>query len=101
MVVFNRLTKYAHFCSLSHPFGPSIVATTFIDIVQKLHGNLNIIVNDRDPIFMEKFWIELFSCFGTQLALSSSCHPPYDGKTEIVNTCLEAYLCYFAFDKNT
>ena len=51
--------------SLPLPFSASIVATTFIDIVQKLHGNLRISVSDRDPIIMGNFLTELFSCLGT------------------------------------
>ena len=50
------------FFSLSHPFSTSIVAAIFMETIQKLHGNPKIIVSDRDPIFMGKFWIELFSC---------------------------------------
>ena len=56
MVIVDRLTKYAHFCALSHPFKYSTVATTFMETVQKLHGNPNIIVSDRDPIFIGHFW---------------------------------------------
>ena len=55
MVVVDRLTKYAHFCALSHPFKESIVATTFMDTIQKLHGNPRVIVSDRDPIFTGNF----------------------------------------------
>jgi hypothetical protein len=51
MVIVDRLTKYAHFCALSHPFKASTVATTFMEIVQKLHGSPKIIASDRDPIF--------------------------------------------------
>ena len=65
MVVFDRLTKYAHFCALSHPFSASAVAATFINIVQMLHGSSKIVVSDRDPILTRKFWTELFSCLGT------------------------------------
>lgn len=101
MVVFDRLTKYAHFCALSHPFNASTVATAFTETVQKLHGTPKIIVSDRDPIFTRNFWTELFSCLGTQLAHSSSYHPQYDGKTEIVNKCLEGYLRCFVSDKQT
>ena len=72
MVVVDRLTKYAHFCALSHPFKESIVATAFMETIQKLHGNPKIIVSDRDPIFTGNFLMELFYCFGTQLAHSSS-----------------------------
>lgn len=81
MVVVDRLTKYAHFCALSHPFSAIIVAATFITIVQKLHGSPKIIVSDRDPIFTGKFWIELFSYLGTQLDHSSSYHPQSYGQT--------------------
>ena len=101
MVVIDKITIYAHFCALSHPFSASIVAATFIDIFQKLHRNLKIIVSDRDPIFTGEFWIELCSCLGTQLAQISSSHPQFDGQTDIVNKCLEGYLCCFASNKQT
>ena len=101
MVVVYRITKYACFCVLSHPFSVSIVVVAFINIVWKIHGIPNIIVSDRDPIFMGKFWIELFSCLETQLAHSSSLHPQYDGKMEIMNKCLEGYLHLFSYDKQT
>jgi hypothetical protein len=61
MVIVDRMTKYAHFCALSHPFKASTVATAFMETVQKLHGNPKIIVSDRYPIFTGHFWIELFS----------------------------------------
>ena len=55
MVVVDRLSKYAHFCALSYPFKANIVATLFMEIVQKLHGNPKIIVSARDPISLELF----------------------------------------------
>ena len=60
MVVVEKLTKYAHFCALSNPFKASTVSTTFMETIQKLHGNPKIIVSDRDPIFTGNFWRELF-----------------------------------------
>src|ERR1700728_4251008 len=89
MVVVDRLTKYAHFCELSHPFKASTIATAFIEIIQKFHGNPKIIVSDKYPIFTRNFCMELFSCLGTQLAHSSSYHIQSNRKIEIVNTCLE------------
>jgi hypothetical protein len=101
MVIVDRLTKYAHFCALFNPIKASRVATSFMEIVQKLHGSPKIIVSDRDPIFTGHFWTELFSCLGTQLAHSSSHHPQSDGQTKIVNKCLEGYLHFFVSDKQT
>ena len=72
-----------------------------MDTVQNLHGTPQIIVSDIDPIFTGNFWLELFSCLGTQLAHSSSYHPQTDGQTEIVNKCLEGYLLCFAYHKQT
>ena len=100
MVVVDRLTKYAHFCALSHPFNESTVATAFMETIQKLHGNPKIIVSDRDPIFIGNFWTELFSCLGTQLSHSSSYHPQSDGQTKILNKFLEGYffgITHFSF----
>jgi hypothetical protein len=65
MVVVDRITKYEHVYALSHPFNTIIVVATFMETIQKLHGNPKIIVRDRDPIFTRKFWTGLFSCLGT------------------------------------
>jgi hypothetical protein len=56
MVIVDRLTKYAHFCALSHPFKANTITTAFIETVQKLQGIPKIIVSDRDPIFTGHFW---------------------------------------------
>ena len=101
MVVVNRLTKYAHFIALSHPFTTSIVAKVFSENIQKLRGTPNIFISDRDPILTNHFWKKLFSCLGTQLAHSSSYHSQLDGQTEVVNKCLEGYLHCFTSEKQS
>ena len=61
MAIVDRMTKYVHFCALSHPFKYSTISTTFMETVSKLHGSPKIIVSDRDPIFTRHFWTKLFS----------------------------------------
>jgi hypothetical protein len=65
MVVVDRLAKYAHFCSVSHPFSVSTIVATFMNTIHNLHGKPKIIISDRDPILTENFWTKLFSCLGT------------------------------------
>ncbi|KAL6332966.1 hypothetical protein AAG906_019980 [Vitis piasezkii] len=63
MVVVDRLSKYAHFIALSHPFSAKMIAEKFVENIIKLHG-------------MPKFII---------IHLPSST----DGQTEVVNRCSE------------
>jgi hypothetical protein len=82
LVIVDRLTKYAHFFVLAHPYSAQDVAKLFMDNIKKLHGLPNSIVSDRDTIFTSKFWQELFSSLNIQLHLSSAHHPESDGQTE-------------------
>ena len=67
LVVVHRLSKYSHFCALSHPYTASPVAQIFLDQIFRLHGMPSSIVSDRDATFTSHFWIELFYHTGTQL----------------------------------
>lgn len=92
MIVVDRLTKYAHFVSLKRLFSAMIVVEAFLNNVFKLHGLPNIIVSDRDTIFLSEFWQAFFKLQGVALHLSTSYHPQADGQTKVVNRCLETHL---------
>lgn len=60
-VVFDRITKYAHFIALSHPYSALDIAHLFMEHIFKLHGMPVDIVSDRDPVFTSKLWQEIFA----------------------------------------
>jgi hypothetical protein len=63
LVVVDRLTKYAHFIPIKHPYTAASIAQTFLDNVVKLHGMPASIVTDRDTIFVSKLYrVDLKLC---------------------------------------
>lgn len=95
LVVVDKLTRYAHFIALRHPFSALQVAKAYMDNVFKLHGPPDRMVSDRDRIFTSRVWQELAKLTRTTLNISSARHPQTDGTTERVNQCMELYLRCF------
>jgi hypothetical protein len=48
LVVVDRLTKYAHFIPLSHPYTVNNVADMFMENIIKLHGPPASIISDTE-----------------------------------------------------
>lgn len=92
LVVVDRLTKYAHFFPLKHTYSAVSVSRILYDGVVKLYGLPKSIVFDRDKIFTNTVWTEIFKLMGVKLLYSTTNHPQTDGQTKCVNHCLEMYL---------
>lgn len=95
LVVVDKLTKYAHFIPLRHPYTASKVAEVFVDNVYRLHSMPAALISDRDPVFTSQFWQSVFRATGTQLKMSTTNHPETDGQTERVNQSIECFLRCF------
>ena len=91
-VVCDRLTKYAYFLPLAHPFGGAKVAQLFMDNIVRLQGWPSEIISDGGTIFMSAFWMELMKKHVGKLLQSTAFHPQTDGQTEALNKALEVYL---------
>jgi hypothetical protein len=64
LMVVDRFSKYAHFIALGHPYTASSVARSFFTDIVRLQGFSTSIVSDRDPIFTEHVWRDLFKMAG-------------------------------------
>ena len=92
------LSKFAHFIPLKYGFNSQIMVAAFIQNIVKLYGFPKTIVSDRDRVFINNFWKQLFKSQGTTLAMTSAYHPQSDSRTENLNKTLEIYLRCFIFD---
>ena len=55
LVVVDRLSKYAHFSPLKHPFTAKSVAALFVKDIVHLHGMPRSIVSNRHNVFFSHF----------------------------------------------
>lgn len=89
LVVVDHFSKGIHLDMFPAAHTAHAVASLFMEIVGKIHCLPQSLVSDRDPLFVSKFWQELFRRSGTQLRMSSTYHPQSDGQTEVLNRVIE------------
>jgi hypothetical protein len=91
LTVVDRLSKYAHFIPLTHPYTTEMVAPLTHPYTAEmvapsvcLHGIPTSIVSYRDPVFTSTFWQALFRAIGSKLHMSFAFHPQSDGQTKAI-----------------
>ena len=85
MVIFDSVTKRAHFVSTVTTISATGAAHLFLNHVWKHHGLPRKVVSDRGPQFIAEFTRELYRLLGIKLAATTTYHPQGDGQTEQVN----------------
>ncbi|RVW26324.1 Transposon Tf2-12 polyprotein [Vitis vinifera] len=99
MVVVDRLTKYAHFVTLKHPFTAVIIAKAFVANVVRLHGIPTSIVSDQDKVVYQLLLASIVPTIGNQVVYELKLPSPIRRPNEVVNRTLEQYLQCFAGDQ--
>ena len=90
MVFVDKLTKYAHFAPLSHPYTFQTMAQAFIDNIVKLHGAPLVIISDMGIIFTIKMWNQILKSLNIQLRYNYSYTPsPLNSMEKRVNQGFE------------
>ncbi|KAG7594042.1 Zinc finger CCHC-type [Arabidopsis thaliana x Arabidopsis arenosa] len=97
-VVVDRLTKSAHFVTVSEMDGAERIAAKYIEEIVRLHGVPVSIVLDRDTRFTSHFWKDFQKALGTRVNMSTAYHPQTDGQSERTIRTLEDMLRACALD---
>ena len=67
-------------------------AQLFIDTVFRHHGMPKVIISDRDPRFISRFWKSLINQLGVDVRCSTAFHPQTDGQSEVTIRVMENSL---------
>jgi hypothetical protein len=87
-VIVDRLTKSAHFISVSIAYRVRQYTKLYMSHIVYYHGVLKTIISNIGSIFVARFWEQLHKCLGTHLIHNSAYHP----QTERVNQIIEDML---------
>jgi hypothetical protein len=96
-LVFDSLTKSAHFIHVRTMYQAPNIARVFISDIVRLHER---IISDRGSVFTGRFWTSFQEALGTQLNFSTAYHPETNGQTEITNQFLEDMLRMYVMDQH-
>jgi len=79
LVVYNWLSKMAHFMATTEETSAESLARLFRDNLWKLYRLPESIISDREPYFVAELTKELNKILGIETRLSTAFHPQTDG----------------------
>ena len=82
LVVYNRLSKIAHFVATREVTLVEGLARLFRDNIWKLHGLPESVISDRGPQFVAELMKELNKMLEIEMRLSTAFHPQTDEQME-------------------
>ena len=66
LVTVDHLTRMTHFTPCRSGITTKQTVELFVKGVIRLHGVLQVLVSDRDPLFTADFWSSLWQLLGTR-----------------------------------
>lgn len=94
LVVYNRLSKMAHFVVITEKTLAEGLAQLFRDNVWKLYGLLENVISDKGPQFVTNLIKELNKILDIETKLSIAFYSQTDGQIERMNQNLEYYFWF-------
>jgi hypothetical protein len=89
LVIMDRLTKYVHILLYIEASNAIDLAYTFLWHIIANYRTPELIISNRDKLFISKFWKSLIDQMGIKWKLSIAYHPQTDGQTERANQVIE------------
>ncbi len=100
-IMVCHLTKMTHFVPCYKEITAEKSSDLFTDNCYRLHGVPKVIVSDRDPKFVGKFWQTFMRKLNTKLNMITARHPRTDGLTERVNETMQTQLRYYSAESGS
>jgi hypothetical protein len=101
LVLVDKLTKYVHLVPTTKKCSSEELSRLFLTHIFQYHGMPKVLISDRDPRFVSRFWRLFCQRLGCELRFSTAYHPQTDGQTERTNRVVEEVLRHFVNEDHT
>ena len=92
MTVIDKFTKYIELVSTRKNISAETLTHILIDEIIKNHGMSEVIISDRDKLFIFKFWEALIKRLEIKRKMSTAFHSRTDEQSERTNQTIQQYF---------